>query len=141
MPRWMTGGAISAWAWGASRVLDNLTTDTGSLDQWGDPRGEFEAAIAGSPVNKLFGEQGVVTNLPPDCATNGSGSILTSTVLESYPPPPPDTPIMRDIGYSIHTGKDDVLPEDWDRFLDFADLHFHGTPPRQNSDRGAKTSP
>jgi hypothetical protein len=82
-----------------------------------------------------------VTNLPPDCATNGSGSILTSSVLESYPPPPPDVPIMRDIGFSIHTGKQDVLPEDWDRFLDFADLHFHRTSQRQNPAGEAKTAP
>jgi hypothetical protein len=31
----------------------------------------------------LFGEEGVVTNLLPDCATNGNGSILTSALLES----------------------------------------------------------
>ena len=118
-----------------------LYLSTGSLDQWDDPRGEFEGAIAASPVYNLFGEQGVATNLPPDCATNGSGSILTSSVLESYPPPPPDVPIMRDIGFSIHTGKQDVLPEDWDRFLDFADLHLHRTSQRQNPAGEAKTAP
>jgi hypothetical protein len=48
---------------------------------------------------------------------------------------------MRDIGFSTHTGKPDVLPEDWDRFLDFADLHFHAPPPRQNPAGEAKTSP
>jgi hypothetical protein len=106
-----------------------LYLSTGTLDQWSDPRGEFEAAIAASPVYRLFGGQGVVTNLPPDCGVNGSGSILTSARLESYMPPPPDVPIMRDIGFSTHTGRHDVLPEDWDRFLDFADLHFRGKPP------------
>jgi len=103
-----------------------LFLSTGSLDQWADPRGEFEAAIAATPVYRLFGEEGVVTNLPPDCGTHGSGSILTSATLESYPPPPLDVPIMHDIGYQTHTGKHDILPEDWDRFLDFADLHFYG---------------
>jgi len=117
-----------------------LYLSTGSFDQWNDPRGEFEAAIAASPVYNLFGEQGVVTNLPPDCATNGSGSILTSSVLEGYSPPPSDAPIMRDIGYSIHTGKREVLPEDWRRFLDFADLHFHGAT-RQNPASEAKATP
>jgi hypothetical protein len=62
-------------------------------------------------------------------------------VLESYPPPPPDVPIMRDIGFQIHTGKHDVLPEDWDRFLDFADLHFYGKPPRQYPASPAKIAP
>lgn len=118
-----------------------LYLSTGSLDQWGDPRGEFEATIAASPVYRLFGEEGVVTNLPPDCGTNGSGSILNSGTLESYPPPPPDVPIMRDIGFQIHTGKHDVLPEDWDRFLDFADLHFYGKLPRQYPASPARPAP
>jgi hypothetical protein len=118
-----------------------LYLSTGTLDQWADPRGEFEAAIAASPVYRLFGEEGVVTNLPTDCGTNGSGSILTSAVLESYPPPPPDVPIMRDIGFQTHTGKHDVLPEDWDRFLDFADLHFRGKPPGQYPASQAKPAP
>jgi hypothetical protein len=118
-----------------------LYLSTGSLDQWADPRGEFEAAIAASPVYRLFGEEGVVTNLPPDCGSNGSGSILTSATLESYRPPPLDAPIMHDIGYQTHTGKHDVLPEDWDRFLDFADLHFYGKQPPQYPVNQGKTTP
>ena len=108
-----------------------LFLNTASEDRWGDPRGEWEAAIAAAPVYKLFGRQGVVTNLPPDVSTNGSGSILTSAVLETYPMPPPDAPIMRDVGFQIHTGKHDILPEDWDSFLNFADLHFHGNQPHE----------
>lgn len=111
-----------------------LFLSTGSEDRWGDPRGEWEAAIAAAPVYQLFGKQGVVTNLPPGVLTNGngSGSLLKSEVLETYPMPPPDAPIMRDVGFQTHTGKHDVLPEDWDRFLDFADLHFHKIPPQEN---------
>jgi len=102
-----------------------LYLNTGSEDRWGDPRGEFEAGIAAAPVYQLFGGQSVVTNLPP------GGSLLHSDVLESFPPPPPDVPVMRDIGFQTHTGKHDILPEDWDRFLDFADLHFYGKQPHQ----------
>lgn len=108
-----------------------LYLSTASEDTWGDPRGEFQAAIAAAPVYQLFGRQGVVTNLPPDVLTNGSGSILTSAVLETYPMPPLDVPIMNDVGFQMHTGRHDVLPEDWDRFLDFADLHFYGRQPRE----------
>jgi hypothetical protein len=79
-----------------------LYLSTGSEDRWGDPRGEFLAAQATTPVYKLFGLQG----------------------LEHYQFPPLDTPIMHDIGFSCHTGKHDVLPQDWDRFLDFADIHL-----------------
>ena len=62
---------------------------------------------------------------------NGTGSLLKSDVLESYPMPPLDVPVMRDVGFQTHTGKHDVLPEDWERFLDFADLHFFGKTPHE----------
>ncbi len=108
-----------------------LFLSTGSEDLWGDPRGEWEAAVAAAPVYQLFGKQGVVANLPPDVLTNGngSGSLLQSQVLESYPMPAPGAPVMHDVGFQVHTGKHDVLPSDWDRFLDFADLQFFGKTP------------
>ncbi|HZF02531.1 MAG TPA: acetylxylan esterase [Methylomirabilota bacterium] len=108
-----------------------LFLNTGSEDRWSDPRGEFEAAIAAAPVYRLFGKESVATNLPPDVSTNGSGSLLKSSVLETYKMPPPDAPVMRDVGFQIHRGGHDVLPEDWDDFLDFADLHFYGKQPVQ----------
>ena len=106
-----------------------LFLNTASEDRWGDPRGEFEAAIAAQPVYALFGKRGLVADLPPAGETGGKGPVLKSDVLESFPPPPNDMPIMHDIGLQTHTGKHDVLPADWDRFLDFADLHFYGKPP------------
>ncbi len=96
----------------------------GSQDRDNDPRGEFEAAVAASAVYHLFGEQSVITNLPPDVLTNnvnGSGSLLDSKTLESYSPPPPDQAIMNNIGFRTHTGGDTILPSDWDAFMDFAD--------------------
>jgi hypothetical protein len=78
---------------------------TGSLDLWGDPKGEFLAAQAASPVYKLFGLHG----------------------LDGDEFPPLDQTLMHDIGFSCHTGKHDILPADWDRFLDFADLHIRHT--------------
>jgi (4-O-methyl)-D-glucuronate---lignin esterase len=107
-----------------------LYLNTGSEDRWSDPRGEYEAAIAATPIYQLFEKQGVITNLPPEVAAGkGSGSLLKSEVLESYPMPTNDTPIMRDIGFQVHTGKHEILPSDWDRFLDFADMHFFGKQP------------
>lgn len=106
-----------------------LYLSTGSLDLWGDPRGEFEAAIAAAPVYELFGEKSVVTNLPPRKLGTGSGEVLKSDFEESFTPPPLDVPIMNNVGFQTHTGKHDILPADWDRFLDFADLHFYGKTP------------
>jgi hypothetical protein len=79
-----------------------LYLSTGSEDRWGDPKGEFLAAKAATPVYRLFDLRG----------------------LDNYEFPPLDQAILRDIGFSCHTGKHDVIPEDWDRFLDFADLHL-----------------
>jgi hypothetical protein len=79
-----------------------LYLSTGSEDRWSDPRGEFLAAQAASPVYALFGKQG----------------------LDRDEMPPLDQAVMRDVGFSCHTGKHDILPQDWDRFLDFADRHL-----------------
>jgi hypothetical protein len=79
-----------------------LFLNTGSEDRWGDPHGEFLAARAATPVYELLGKTGV-----------------TETDF-----PPLDHPIQHDISFNCHTGKHDVLPSDWDNFLDFADAHF-----------------
>ncbi len=80
-----------------------LFLNTGSLDLWSDPRGEFLAAVAAGPVYKLLGGEGP-----------GTGEM-----------PPLDTPVMRGlIGFHCHTGKHEILVSDWDKFLDFADLHL-----------------
>ena len=79
-----------------------LFLNTGSEDKWGDPHGEFLAARAATPVYELFGETGIrETDFPPL-----------------------DHAVQHDIGFNCHTGKHDVLPMDWDNFLDFADAHF-----------------
>jgi hypothetical protein len=107
-----------------------LFLNTASEDQWSDPRGEWEAAIAAAPVYRLFNEQSVITNFPADCSTNKSGSLLNSARLATYPMPPPDTAVMGDVGFYQHTGKHDMTSADWDKFLDFADMHFKKSRPR-----------
>lgn len=79
-----------------------LFLNTGNEDRWGDPHGEFLAARAATPVYELLGRKGISEN--------------------DFPPL--DHAIQHDISFNCHTGKHDVLPSDWDNFLDFADAHF-----------------
>jgi hypothetical protein len=79
-----------------------LFLSTGVDDRWGDPHGEFLAARAATPVYQLLGKTGIPeTDFPPL-----------------------DHALRHDIGFNCHTGKHEVLPTDWDNFLDFADAHF-----------------
>ena len=71
-------------------------------DRWADPRGEFLAAKHAGPVYQLLGAK----PLPVDDM------------------PPVNQPAMGTVGYHIRTGQHDVTDYDWDRYLDFADLHF-----------------
>jgi hypothetical protein len=76
---------------------------TGSTDNWSDPKGEFLAAVAAGPVYKLFGKQGLDTDQWPSAGT----------------------PVLHDIGYYMHAGGHGTLPGDWDIFLKFIAMHFH----------------
>ena len=69
-------------------------------DKWADPRGEFLAAKHAEPVYALFGKKGLgVADMPPV-----------------------NQPVLGDaIAYHIRTGKHDINPYDWARYLDYAD--------------------
>ncbi|WP_206108064.1 alpha/beta hydrolase family protein [Paludisphaera soli] len=73
-------------------------------DQWADPRGEFLAAQAADPVYRLLGTDGLL--------------------LKDWPAPAEDSLSKGTIGYRHRPGKHDVLPSDWEAFLDFADVHL-----------------
>jgi hypothetical protein len=76
--------------------------NTGSEDKWSDPRGEFLAAQAASPVYALFGKKG----------------------LADVAQPPLDTPVLRDLAFHEHTGRHAILASDWKVFVDFADRYL-----------------
>jgi hypothetical protein len=82
-----------------------LLLNTGSEDKWSDPRGEFLAAQAASPVYALFRKQG----------------------LAGLAQPPLDTPVLRDLGFHEHTGRHAILATDWKVFVDFADRFLKKT--------------
>lgn len=72
-------------------------------DRNADPKGEFLAIRAASPVYRLFGLKG----------------------LDGVAMPAPDTPVGDgSLGYHIHTGAHTVLPYDWMQYIRFADRHF-----------------
>ena len=72
-------------------------------DGFSDPEGEFLSAKAASSVYHLFGLEG----LPQD-ATFQVGKLYG-----------------KDLRYYCRPGKHDMLLEDWQRYIAFADEHFH----------------
>jgi hypothetical protein len=81
-----------------------LLLTTGDTDLWADPKGEFLAAVAASPVYTLLGKQG----------------------LETKEWPPAGEEVLRTIGYRMHSGGHAQLPEDWALFLRFMEMHLLG---------------
>ena len=75
-------------------------------DLWADPYGEFLSAYHASPVYELVGKTGIPSGQRPEISQ----------------------PIMNTIGYHIRPGKHDVTLYDWERFMDFADLHYKRGP-------------
>ncbi|WP_202900575.1 glucuronyl esterase domain-containing protein [Lunatimonas lonarensis] len=75
---------------------------SGAEDLWADPKGEFLAAVAATPVYNLLGKEGMPTAVFP----------------------PVDHPVMGTLGYHVRTGGHGMLYYDWMQYLDFADRHW-----------------
>jgi hypothetical protein len=72
-------------------------------DLWADPRGEFLACKHAGPVYRLLGLRGLGVRGMPGL----------------------DQPVQKDIiGYHVRSGRHDLTEYDWQRFMDFADMHF-----------------
>lgn len=71
-------------------------------DNWADQRGEFLATSFAEPVFSLYGMKGLGTTEMPGI----------------------HQPIMHDAGYHIRAGVHDVTEYDWERYMDFCDMHF-----------------
>ena len=75
-----------------------LYVSSAADDLWADPRGEFLAAVAASPVWKVFGKEGLGTDAFPAV----------------------DSPVGATIGYHVRSGPHDITAVDWGHFADFA---------------------
>lgn len=80
----------------------SLLLQTGDTDRWSDPKGEFLAAVAATPVYRLLGKTGITTNTMP----------------------PAGQPLFDTLSYFMHSGGHGALPSDWDVFLKFLGNHL-----------------
>ncbi|MFI5133298.1 MAG: alpha/beta hydrolase family protein [Chitinophagales bacterium] len=74
-----------------------LLLQTGDVDYWSDPKGEFLAAVAATPVYHLFGKDGMETKVMPAAGQQ----------------------ILNPLGYYMHSGGHGTVPTDWNIFLSF----------------------
>ena len=71
-------------------------------DLWADPRGEFLAARAATPVYALLGKEGIA----------------------AAEMPPLGKPVGDAVRYHVRSGVHDVTDYDWEQYLAFADRHI-----------------
>ena len=79
-----------------------LLLQTGDTDYWSDPKGEYLAAVAASPVYKLLGTEGLAATEYPAAAQ----------------------PVLSTLGYYMHAGRHGILPQDWAVFLAYLVKHL-----------------
>jgi len=76
---------------------------SGVEDTWADGRGEYLSAYHASEVYRLLGKKGLTSEASPP---------VGQAIIES------------DVGYHIREGGHSIEMSDWERFLDFADVHL-----------------
>jgi hypothetical protein len=80
-----------------------LLLQTGDMDYWSDPKGEFLAAVAAEPVYKLFGKKGPESDVMPKA---GEQTMLNT------------------LGYYMHAGGHGTIPSDWPVFIQYMKKHL-----------------
>jgi hypothetical protein len=80
-----------------------LLLQTGSSDDWSDPKGEFLAEVAAGPVYKLLGKQDLGTDIWPAAGH----------------------PIFHDLSYFMHDGGHGMIPSDWAIYIEFLKKNLH----------------
>lgn len=81
-----------------------ILLQTGSTDNWSDPKGEFLAAVAAGPVYKLLGRQDLGTDVWPAAKV----------------------PIFSNgLNYYMHEGGHGMVPTDYDVYVQFLKAQFH----------------
>ena len=79
-----------------------LLVTTATEDLWSDPRGQFLAAQAATPVYRLLGGEGLAAETEP----------------------PPEKLVDSRLGYFKRTGRHDVTRAEWEAMLAFARRHL-----------------
>lgn len=79
-----------------------LLLQTGTTDNWSDPKGEFVAAVDAGKVYRLLGKQDLGTDVLPA----------------------PNTPVLHDLGYLMHEGGHGTVPSDWPVYIAFLKMHL-----------------
>jgi (4-O-methyl)-D-glucuronate---lignin esterase len=80
-----------------------LLLQTGDQDFWSDPKGEFVAAAAATPVYRLLGQRGIDSVQMP-----AAGQAVLDPTL----------------GYYMHKGGHGTISSDWEVFLKFFQTHL-----------------
>lgn len=75
---------------------------TGNTDRWSDPKGEYLAAVAATPVFRLLGKEGI----------------------DSAELPAAGKPILNTMGYYMHAGGHGSVPSDWDHFFKYMETYL-----------------
>ncbi|MCA9170073.1 MAG: hypothetical protein KDB23_20495, partial [Planctomycetales bacterium] len=82
-----------------------LLLQTGTSDKWSDPKGEFLAAQAATPVYELLGQQGINVQELPE----------------------PNTLVGDTLAFYMHDGGHGMVPGDWQVFLEFLTKQFQSS--------------
>jgi hypothetical protein len=80
-----------------------LLLQTGTTDDWSDPKGEFLAEVAAGPVYKLLGKEDLGTDVWP-----GAGQLIS-----------------HDLGYYMHEGGHGMVAGDWAIYVEFLKKYLH----------------